>query len=126
MPQYTQAEAQGWVLERLQRIDALEAEVAGLRSKGEADKFVASYNQGRKLARDKGYDLAALENFMIRRGVTHHSDAMHLPGAPRPSSNWGAGDSDFGKVITGEMDMEAWTNKQIQAVSEEAQEEYGY
>ena len=89
MPQYTQSEAQQWVLDRLQRIDTLEAEVKGLRAQPEADRFTNAYMQGRKMARTRGM-MSKSWKISARRSIVNHMDAIHVPGAPRRSTPWAA------------------------------------
>ncbi len=89
---------------------SLEGRIQGLEQKPGADSMSEQWSNGRKHARSKGYndqDINRLEEFMEKRSVWHHSDAMRLdPVGPSPKL-WGIGglpEDEMRLLTNGDLD----------------------
>jgi hypothetical protein len=98
MPQYSQEEAAGLLGQLLvkvnERLDSLEAAPARSRAS-------RSVERGRQLAVQKGGEEYArqVEELMLARGVSHHSDAMQLMPAPAPTDYFSDGGNQYIKEL---------------------------
>jgi hypothetical protein len=67
------------------------ARIEGLEAKPAVDRMQQQWNEGRALAKYKGYgpeDLQRLEDLMVQRGIANHADAMKVSPIQPDTTGW--------------------------------------